>query len=292
MSLVQLLDGAVGTLLEQRGYPGHPVLWTAEAAMTHPDMLRDIHLAYLDAGADIITAHTFRTTAYAYHKAGRSDQEAHQALDTAVSIAKQCIVQSERKVILAGSLAPVEDCYRPDLVPDDNALLKSHQLQIQWLKASGVDLILAETINTLQEAEVILSCCIKANIPAWISLLPGPDSSFNEEEILHEAIDKLWNLGASMVLLNCRPHTEMNDWLKVFSDAGKPWGIYANGPGAPDPACGWDNHDQEGIEGFVRSAMYWISQGAFVLGGCCGSTPEMIRAIRQNLHINNTQEEF
>lgn len=291
MNAVQILDGAVGTLLEQMGYPSHPILWTAEAARTHPAMLEAIHLAYLEAGVDVITAHTFRTTAYAYRMAGRTEQEAYQALEAAVSLAKGCISRFGKWTALAGSVAPVEDCYRPDLVPGPEELRHSHRLQIGWLKSAGVDLILAETINTVIEAEIIIECSKELDIPVWISLLPGPDSSLHDKVSLSGAINRLWDLGASRVMLNCRPAAEMNDWASVFAHSTHPWGIYANGPGRPDPECGWTREDDNGIDEFIKSAQTWVSMGASVVGGCCGSTPQMIRILRKKLDLSNTQGE-
>ena len=72
---ILVLDGAMGTQLNNRGFKTELPLWTADANITHPDLVKSIHSEYIYAGADIITTNTFRSTSWTYKRAGYTDTE-------------------------------------------------------------------------------------------------------------------------------------------------------------------------------------------------------------------------
>ncbi|MCB0655299.1 MAG: homocysteine S-methyltransferase family protein [Saprospiraceae bacterium] len=280
-----LLDGAVGTVLEGNEYRGKEGIWTARAALERPGLLNQIHRDYVAAGADVITAHTFRTSPYAFTQAGYTPDQAWEALTAAVQVAQSAARESTKKILVAGSIAPLEDCYRPDAVPGAAILEEFHSLQLEWLQRSGVDLILAETINNLKEALTIIRISNRLNLRLWLSLLPGPDSDFKDLESLSNAIRALQSHSVDTILLNCRPAVEMKEWVRAFAGISKPWGVYANGPGCPDAACGWDPQGLPFEANFIDPLCDIRAMGASVIGGCCGSTPEMIRALKEKLAV-------
>ena len=140
-----ILDGAIGTELERRGYASTLPLWTSPANIERPDLVAAVHQEYMDAGATIITANTFRSTYYTYLKAGHSSQECEEACRAGIDIASKVV---SGKALLAASLAPLEDCYRPDDTPPEDVIEEYHTKQVQLLASCNPDLILAETINT------------------------------------------------------------------------------------------------------------------------------------------------
>src|SRR5262245_30418452 len=106
-----LLDGGTGTELLRRGYRTTLPLWSAGALLDRPDLVAAIHADYAKAGAEIVTANTFRTNVRALRKAGL-EARAPELNRLAVKLARD-----SGAPFVAGSIAPLEDCYRPDLVP-------------------------------------------------------------------------------------------------------------------------------------------------------------------------------
>ncbi len=123
-----ILDGAMGTELERRNVPVSLPLWSTNALISHPKTVKQIHKDYIQAGADIITANTFRTNSRSFKRAGIKDMAkelTHRALILANEARQETV--TSRKIWIAGSIAPLEDCYRPDLVPPISELRKEHK---------------------------------------------------------------------------------------------------------------------------------------------------------------------
>ncbi len=137
-----ILDGAMGTELAHRGFPIQLPLWSAQSVLEHPDAVLKIHEDYIAAGADILTTCTFRTDTRTFHKAGFNSTNAKKATFQAVDLVKQSIRNSKpnRKVWIAGSMSPLEDCYRPDLALDQITAFHEHYEKAGWLCEAGVDL--------------------------------------------------------------------------------------------------------------------------------------------------------
>ncbi len=147
---VTILDGATGTELERRGVDISLPLWSARALVAAPDVLADVHRDYLDAGADAITANTFRT----HHRTLACEPDAPDATEltqTAVRIARAVRDEHKPGALVLGSVAPLEDCYRPDLAPGADDCAREHAQLIATLVEAGVDRVLIETMNNITE---------------------------------------------------------------------------------------------------------------------------------------------
>src|SRR5258706_14221544 len=131
-----IIDGAPAQEPNRRGVDTGLPLWSANALLNEKDsdILRQIHVDYLSAGADIITTNTFRTHRRALIPSGNADR-ALELTRRAVDIARDAIasVESDSPRFIAGSLSTLEDCYLPDLVPSGNALRAEHSERIHHL---------------------------------------------------------------------------------------------------------------------------------------------------------------
>jgi S-methylmethionine-dependent homocysteine/selenocysteine methylase len=165
-----LLDGATGTELNRRGVDTGLPMWSANALTTDTglNVLRQIHLDYLNAGADILTANTFRTHRRALAGKGHAARELTRR---AVATAQEAVAQFGQPAQVAGSVAPLEDCYRPDLVPPDDACRAEHSERIQHLVEAGVDLLLIETMNSIREAVIAAQLATITGRPTWVSFV-------------------------------------------------------------------------------------------------------------------------
>ena len=169
---VRLLDGAMGTELMRAGLDLPLPIWSGDVNLSHPDYVRKIHKAYLNAGADILTTNTFRTTPRAYRNNGFEEYEArqrsHDSLERAVELAKQ---SAGVDIIVAGSIAPLEDCYEPDLFPGIEFAQREFRELAIWLQDAGIDVILFETMGSWPEIKTALTVTVDLEIPRWLSLI-------------------------------------------------------------------------------------------------------------------------
>lgn len=276
-----LLGGAMGTELQRRGYMTNLPLWSARANLDALDLVTQIHTDYFAAGADTCITNTFRTTPRAFRKADR-EHEAHDALKRAVDAAQKARNSvKERKVYLGGSFAPLEDCYEPELVPADDALGNEHGLHAQWLAKEGVDFLLAETINALSEAKAMAKAASDTGLPFIISFVVDSDGLLLDGTPLQQAITETAFPGCIGASINCRPIDILDSAYATIANSFKGnFGLYPNGFGRPHDDLGWKfEENDDGIDKFVATCLRWKQQGAKMLGGCCGTTPDYIRAL-------------
>jgi len=282
-----ILDGATGTELNRRGVDTGLPLWSANALLTDHDakILQDIHEDYLRAGADIITTDTFRTHRRALAPSGNADR-ALELTRRAVDIARAAIVsvKSDSPKFIAGSISTLEDCYRPDLVPSDDAhaLRAEHAERIRHLVECGVDLILIETINTIREAVVMAKLAVATSAPVVVSFVCNRGGRILSGETLTEAASQLLPLGVSAIGVNCGPTPDLVKPLTELRTAcGKDFPLIAYGNiGYADDKVGWVNTDSENPKAYCEHASHWPVK---IVGGCCGTTPEHIAHLKLSL---------
>lgn len=286
-----VLDGPTGTALEARGYRSHPILWTATAAVDAPELLAAVHREYLQAGAELITASTFRTTAHAAQAAGCPAQAAHAWLSAAVTVARAaCAGAGADGALCAGSLAPLADCYRPEQTPPDEVLRAAHTRTAAWLAAAGCDLILVETQGSGREAAIAVAAAHAAGVPVWASLLPGPEGEhLLDGSPLRAAAVACVRGGAEAVLVNCAHHEVIERALHALQPLrrdGVRLGAYANAARllreqSEPPRFVPDRSPlAQQVAEYAAAARRWRDTlGAVLLGGCCGMTPAHIRAL-------------
>ena len=161
-----VLDGAMGSYLQQKGLLTDDVLWTTNLNHNNPDLIIQTHLEYIDAGADIITTNTFRTNPASLLKAGMTN--ASEYVKESVDLAKQTVIG--KKVLIAGSNAPAEDCYQEIRKLSHYELEINHKNHIDLLIDNGVDFVLNETQSHFDELQIICDHCDRNNIPYVVSL--------------------------------------------------------------------------------------------------------------------------
>jgi homocysteine S-methyltransferase len=275
-----LLDGATGTELNARGVGIDLPLWSAAALISHPEVISQIHTDYVESGAEIITANTFRTHA---RNLAAADLAPHAAELTtkAVRLARQA---ASEQVWVAGSQAPLEDCYSPQRVPDQSCLEREHLLMSTNLADAGVDLILVETQSTVRESVAALQAATSTGLPTFVSFVCGMNGHLLSGESIASAVRGVMPFEPDAVLVNCLPINAVPGALaELQSAAGEiPCGVYAN-IGYSDAVQGWVNVAEDAAH-YCEQARLWIDAGAKLVGGCCGTTPEHIRLIAESLN--------
>jgi S-methylmethionine-dependent homocysteine/selenocysteine methylase len=280
-----LLDGALGSELERRGVATPLPLWSAQALLDAPETVRAIHEDYARAGADILATATFRTTPRVMKKAGRSESDADRLTAAAVSLAAEARASEAggRAIWIGGSIGPLEDCYRPEDAPPDDVAAREHEDQARRLASAGVDLILLETFNTIREARAAAAAARTSGQPFTVSFVCRDRRELLSGEPLADAVRALDPLGPLAILVNCTPIDRIEGCLEVMSRATSlPIGCYPNA-GSVGADGAWSFDPDLTPERLAHHAMGWVRLGAQVLGGCCGTGPEHIRALRSVL---------
>ena len=294
---IVLLDGALGTELERRGVETVLPLWSARALLDAPERVREIHEEYVRAGADVLTANTFRTTPRTLGKSAlgagvgkvgadlvRAEADRLSALAVSLAAEARSRSASGRDVWIAGSIAPLEDCYHPELMPDLETAEREHREQALRLERAGADVLLVETMNSVGEAVAALRGAKATALPVFVSFLcRGPGEIWNGER-LADGVAALLPLRPDAILVNCESSEIAAACLLTLAAATNlPIGCYPNA-GSPDMDGGrWQDDPACTPERFAEGAGTWIRLGAQIVGGCCGTTPDHIRAMRAAL---------
>ncbi|MBY4640945.1 homocysteine S-methyltransferase family protein [Gluconacetobacter entanii] len=284
-----LLDGGLATSLESRGMPMKPPLWTSEALFTPRwrSALYDIHRDYVVAGADIITANTFRTGKLILSNIFSDDTEMSEVVNLAVKIAKKAVESVPRATALvAGSMAPVADCYRPDLVPSSEVAWEHHRWHARKLAAAGADILLCETFNSVSEALIAVQAGVDTGLPVWVSFV-GQGNATLAGESFREVCDELVSSGAKAILLNCSTLETTVEFLRVANAHSHiPYGFYPNNEGRLSTigslveGCCSEHGIVYTCDVLVRRvAELCRKYNVTIVGGCCGTTPRYIREL-------------
>lgn len=275
-----ILDGATGSELNRRGVSTNLPLWSTNALISAPETLFQIHRDYVEAGAEIVTANTFRTHRRNLMSSGMANQAADLTRQ-AVEIARNA---AGELAWVAGSLAPLEDCYTPEAVPSDTDLESEHEEMARNLAEAGVDLILVETHNTIREAVAASRAVRETQTPFIVSFVLGTDRRLLSGEMLADAVWAVMNLEPLAVSVNCLPAENVLPAIAEIRAVSKEIAIaaYAN-IGKPDPVQGWIETGAQNPDRYADYAEQWVEAGAKFVGGCCGTTPGHIRAIVRKL---------
>lgn len=268
--MIVLLDGPMGTELARRGVGTSGRRWSARALVERPDVVRAIHADYAAAGATVHTTATFRTQPRTIGPGWR------ELVTTAVSLARQAVPADHR---VAGSIAPLADCYRPDLSPADPG--PEHARLAQALAEEGVDLLLVETFAHVGEAVEAVGAAVSTGLPVWCALTSGYRGDLLDEDGLADGARRVVEAGAQAVLVNCTPVPQTLSRVRRLTGLGVPFGAYANA-GSDADGIGWDRAP-DGPQRYLTAARDWVEAGATLVGGCCGTGPEHVAALRDGL---------
>jgi len=267
---VIVLDGATGTELGRRGVDTRSALFSAASLSTEAGIaaLRAVHADYVRAGAQVITANTFRTNP---RKAG----DGWAGLTSlAVRIAR------ESGAVVAGSIAPAADCYRPDLRPARDDARREHGELARALAEAGCAILLVETVAAADEGLAAVEAAAATGLPVWVAAMAMPDGRMRSGDDLRAFFRDARSAGANAALINCVPVAGVDLGLDAAAESGLPFGGYAH-MGEVDPAAGWPPTPVLSPEEYARRVSSWLARGATIVGGCCGTTPSHVEALAQ-----------
>lgn len=283
---MKILDGGFGRELARRGAPFRQPEWSALALTEAPDIVKEVHLDFIRAGAEVVTTNNYAVVPFHIGQE-RFDTEVKDLVNIAVMQAKKAVEESEQKVLIAGCLPPLFGSYRADLFQENEAEKLAKPI-IETL-APHVDFWLAETQSCLKEVETIHTLLPKDQRNFWVSFTLQDELKLEQPllrsgENIQQAAEMIIRLGAKAVLFNCcQPEVILKAIIAIKSllPEGIEIGAYANAfPPQNNEATANDGLDEVRTdlnpELYLKFAQEWKEAGATLIGGCCGIGPEHI----------------
>lgn len=306
-----VIDGGLATELERHGADLRDPLWSAKCLISSPHLIRRVHLDYLEAGANIIISASYQATLQGFEAKGLSKEEGEALLERSVKIACEArdiyderttkgswdvsgdgMTPKRRPILVAASVGSY-GAYLADgseysgIYGDDVSLetLKDfHRRRVQVLANSGADIIAFETIPNKLEANAYAELLEEEaiNIPAWFSFTSNDgikvvSGDFIEDcASIAESCERVVGVG-----INCTPPRYIHGLIQSIQKVTtKPILVYPNSGETYDADTKqWVPSDGVGDVDFVSYVGKWCDAGASLIGGCCRTSPNTIRAI-------------
>ena len=287
---ITLLDGGMGQELVRRSGQAPTPLWATRVMMDHPGLVQAIHADYFAAGATVATTNTYAIHHDRLERFGLDHEFAR--LHAAALAEAQAARAAHGAGRIAGSLGPLVASYRPDTCPPVAEAAPKYA-EICALLAPGVDLFLAETMSSVQQAEGALAGAQGQGRPVWLSVTvdDADGSRLRSGEPVAALAPLVARHRPAAVLANCSVPEAMPAALAALRDLGLPFGAYANGFTHISEAFKTDAPTVDKLEHrhdltparYADMAMAWVGMGASIVGGCCEVGPDHIAELRRRL---------
>lgn len=294
-----VLDGGLATELERRGADLHDPLWSARVLLDRPALIREVHRAYLEAGADLITTASYQATFEGLARRGLSAARAETVFRASVRLAEEARAdflaspasEGRERPLIAASIGPygafLHDGseYRGAYGLTDRALTAFHRDRLLLLTDCGADLIACETIPSRREACVLVDLLERqGRAVGWISFTGRDDVAISDGTPFAECVRAVE--GSERVLatgVNCTaPDLAASLLESARGSATKPFVVYPNSGETYDAATGgWGGRPVD--DWVARLVPRYVDSGAKVIGGCCRTTPTTVSEIRRRL---------
>jgi S-methylmethionine-dependent homocysteine/selenocysteine methylase len=303
---VIILDGAVGTGLQNMGVPMHGIAWAAAALQTHPYTVRRLHEVYIGAGVDVLTTNTYSSARHNLEPLGLGDLTAELNL-RAVMLARDARDKAarDRPVFIGGAVSnyglvtgaePRRRVYgtatrRTAFTAEQTQANLREQAAI--LAEAGVDFMLAESTGGMEHRNWVVQACLATGLPTWIGIKcrvegddPMPRVGYSSDVPLDRGLAELVPLGGRVINVFHSNVKSTEAALPILREQWSgPIGVYPEAgredyvDPLPDPAAKNDLTPAE----FLDLARKWVQEGVQIIGGCCGIGPEYIRPLRGGL---------
>ena len=277
-----ILDGATGSNLLKAGMPRG--ICTEQWVVEHPEPLIQLQKAYIEAGSDVVYAPTFLANPISLGSHNLA-QETRRFNHELVRISKEA---AKGKALVAGDISTTGKLMEPMGEMSYDTLFEAYKEQITYLSQAGVDLLVAETMMAADETMVILDAAAEVcDLPVLCSLTIEADGSLFFGGNIYDAVEALEAVGAAAVGCNCSVGPDQLE--AVISGIRERVSI----PVIAKPNAGMPKITETGeavysmgAEEFAGHMKALANAGASLLGGCCGTDPDYIRALCQKIKFS------
>ncbi|MBX3048404.1 MAG: bifunctional homocysteine S-methyltransferase/methylenetetrahydrofolate reductase [Anaerolineales bacterium] len=277
-----LADGAMGTVLHEQG-----VDFTRcfdELNLSQPELVQQIHATYLAAGAQIIMSNTFGSNRFRLAEHGLQDKAA-EISRAGVQLARQAVAAYGKDALVAADVGPLGVRLAPFGRVDPDEARAAFEEQLGGLLAGKPDLVIIETMTDLHEArEALKAAKALSELPVVVSMTFTRDDRTLLGDTPAKVARKLHEAGADVIGINCSGGPAQLLRILKQMRAAVPDAQFSVMPNAgwPEQAGGRIRYPA-GPEYFGQYAVAFRQAGAALIGGCCGTTPEHIQAMRHAL---------
>ncbi len=288
------LDGGLATQCEAMGYDISGNLWSAGLLRTDPDAIRRAHLAYLEAGAEIIISASYQVSRSGFRREGLPAADADHALAASVELAVSARDEfassntGRAPALVAASVGPYGATlhdgseYTGAYEIDAGALRDFHRERLHILDRSGADLLACETIPSLAEAQVLRDLLQTTRTPAWVSFCCRDGGHISDGTSIETGAALYANHpGVFAIGVNCTAPIHVLSLIRRIRAAAPGLGIvvYPNSGETWNPASGlWQGPVEP--DSLLAQAQAWRDAGASIIGGCCRIGPEEIALLK------------
>lgn len=288
---MKILDGGLGRELARRGAPFRQPEWSALALIEAPETVKEVHLDFINAGAEVITTNNYAVVPFHIGQE-RFETDGVRLIKVAIEQAKNAVKESGKNVKIAGCLPPLFGSYRADLFQPEQA--KNLAEPIINALAPEVDFWLAETQSCLKEVETVHALLPQDGKDYWVSFtlqdeIKQEQALLRSGENMQQVADFIKQSNAKAVLFNCcQPEVILQaiNEIKELIPESVQIGAYANAfPPQDESATANDGLDEIRKDldapAYLGFAKQWQQAGASLVGGCCGIGPEHIAELSQ-----------
>ncbi|MDU4935683.1 MAG: homocysteine S-methyltransferase family protein [Peptostreptococcaceae bacterium] len=278
---ILIFDGAMGTMLQKNGLQmgENPEIF----GFNNPDILINIHKAYLEAGANVVTTNTFGANELKLDKLGYTVEE---IVDNAISVAKKAIdnVDKSKPRYIALDIGPIGEMLEPMGTLSFDRAYEIFKRQAVQGEKSGANIIIIETMMDLYEAKAaVLAVKENTNLPVFCTMTFDEDGRSFTGCTPESMVATIGGLGVDAIGVNCSlgPKQLLPIVKKITKMATIPVIVQANAglPNIIGEQAYYDIDEKEFYSGVVE----FINSGARIIGGCCGTNPNFIKYISDNI---------
>ena len=272
---IVIFDGGMGTLLQKRGItPGElPERWN----ITHPDVIKSIHREYFDAGSNVVSTNTFGANILKF-----SEEELDCIIKSAIENAKAAIEESTsaKEKFVALDIGPLGKLLKPYGTLDFEDAVSAFAKTVSLGEKYGADLIIIETMNDSYETKAaLLAAKENSSLPIIVSNAFGEDGKLMTGASPKAMIALLEGMGADCIGLNCSlGPKQLAPIVKEYLEYSSIPVILQPNAGLPKCENGVTVFDITAEE-FANEVATAVKKGVRLVGGCCGTTPEYIKAV-------------
>lgn len=292
-----ILDGALATELERRGADLNDSLWSARLLIEQPELIRQVHLDYFKAGADVATTASYQATFESFARRGFDHAASAGLMRDSVRLAVEARDSfwadpanrvGRSQPVIAASVGPYGAMladgseYRGHYGLSEQALMDFHRPRLKVLAESGADLLACETIPCLSEALALARLLPEfPGMSAWISFSCRDGLHNCEGERMADCVAALDSHAQVLAVgVNCTAPEHVDSLIEQMRPhTRKPLLVYPNS-GETYDATDKTWHGDTGGCSFAEQALRWHAKGARLIGGCCRTTPEDIAAVQ------------
>lgn len=295
-----IIDGGLATELEARGYDLSGGLWSARLLVDEPEAIRQVHLDYLNAGADCIISASYQGTVEGFRRQGISQDEAIQLLELSVQLAIDARDAFWRdphkrigrlKPLVAASIGPYGAYladgseFTGDYGLSADELYRFHKERWHILAETKADILACETIPSALEARVLARLLEETrDCFAWFSFSCRDEKHINDGTPIGEIARTLVGIErVAAIGINCTHPKYISGLVgEVAKETEKPIIVYPNSGEIYDAASQRWTGVRDSLD-FAEASKLWYARGATLIGGCCRTGPEHIRQVRESL---------